>query len=78
MLISDLDYLNTLVDSEIDPAVKGGFYNSPRVPLNYFSIFDRKFKQDKFIGRSRGGYVTNSNGDIVGIFSSSKTSSSSI
>ena len=78
MLISDLDYLNTLVDSEIDPAVKGGFSNSPRIPFNYVFLFDREFKQDKFTGRSRGGYVTNSNGDIIGIFSSSKISSSSI
>ena len=75
MIISDLEYLNSVADSDTNSAVNGGFSHPSRFPFQYTFLFDREFKKDKFTGRSRGGYLTNDNGETIGIFSMSQISS---
>lgn len=73
MFISDLDYLNSIADSDPDSVVSGGFYHPYRLPLQHIFLFDREFRKGTFTGRSSGGYLTNDYGKTLGVFSFSKT-----
>lgn len=75
MIISDLDYVNSIADSDTNSVVSGGFSHPSRFPFQYIFLFDRKFKKDKFTGRSGGGYLLDKNGETSGIFSISQVSS---
>ena len=75
MIISDLDYLKSVTDSDTTSVVTGGFSHPSRLPFKYIFLFDREFKQDTFTSRSGGGYLTNNNGKPSGIFSFSQISS---
>ena len=75
MIISDLDYLNSVADSDTNNVVSGGFVHASRLPFKYVFLFDREFRKDKFTGRSGGGYLTNNNDGARGVFSISQISS---
>lgn len=78
MLISDLDYLDAIADSDPSKVVTGGFFHPSRLPFKLIFVFNKKFKQDIFTGTSSGGYVANNDDKIVGVFASSNISSSNL
>lgn len=75
MIISDLEYLNSVADSDANLSISGGFSHPSRFPFQYIFLFEREFEKDRFIGRAAGGYLTNKNGETLGIFSMSQISS---
>ncbi len=83
MFISDLDYLKTISDSQTNSVITGGLsyseYLQQRRSLKSSSLrqvylFDQTFSEDGITGESQGGYLTNEEGEVKGVFSASSVS----